>query len=45
MTLRKKIVTQVNVKWKQFAHEKASWEMEDALRMVYPSLFQEYNFE
>eukprot|EP00253_Pinus_taeda_P015832 PITA_15832 len=39
--LRKRSITQVKVQWKHFGPEEATWEEEEFMRKVYPTLFFE----
>jgi hypothetical protein len=36
-----RVITQVKVQWKHFSPEEATWELEDDMRKIYPTLFQE----
>ena len=33
-------IVQIEVQWKHFSLEEATWEMEDKMREAYPSMFQ-----
>jgi hypothetical protein len=37
--LRNRAIVQVNVQWKNFGEDEATWELEDSMRMVYPFFF------
>jgi hypothetical protein len=37
--LRNQTIAQVNVQWKHFGLDEATWEMEDAMKQAYPILF------
>jgi len=37
--LRNRTIKKVKVQWKHFGPKEATWEMEDQIRALYPSLF------
>ena len=39
--LRNRVIAPVKVQWKHFSPEEATWELEDTMRIKYPSLFAE----
>ena len=39
--LRNRVIARVKVQWKHFSPEEATWELEDVMRIKYPSLFAE----
>ena len=41
IVLKNRVITWVIVQWKHFRPEEATWELEDEMRMKYPSLFSE----
>jgi hypothetical protein len=43
ITLRNRVIAQVNVQWKHFSLEEATWELEGDLRKSHPILFHERN--
>ena len=41
MQLRKHTIVQLKVQWKHFEADEATWENEDTMRKVYPTLFHD----
>jgi hypothetical protein len=39
ISLGNRTIAQVKVHWKHFGLDKATWEMEDAMKQTYPFLF------
>ena len=37
--LQNRSVGQVKVQWKNYGHDEATWELEDAMRLAHPFLF------
>ena len=37
--LRNQAIVQVKVQWEHYGHEEATWELEDAMRLAHPILF------
>ena len=38
--LRNRTIGQVKVQWEHYSPEKATWELEDAMRLAHPFLFK-----
>jgi hypothetical protein len=43
IALQNRVVAQINVQWKNFSPEEATWELEGDLRKSHPILLQERN--